>query len=104
MQLPPKSAAVIASVLFASTLGVLIVVASFGFMRLMEQMGEGLGITPPRWAENNPDTLLAISAISAIPVVIWFVIWFYKKAVTAENNLKDYRYSPPEPQKHAGKL
>ena len=45
MQLPPKSAAVIASVLFASTLGVLIVVASFGFMRLMEQMGEGLGIT-----------------------------------------------------------
>jgi hypothetical protein len=104
MQLPSKVAALISSVLFASTLGVLIVVASFGFMRLMEQMGEGLGITPPRWAENNPDTLLAISTISAIPVVIWFVIWFYKKAVTAEQNLKDYHYAPPEAQKPTGKL
>ena len=104
MQLPPKSAALISSVLFACTLGVLIVVGSFGFMRVMEQMGEGLGLTPPRWAENNPDILLAISSISAIPVVIWFVVWFYKKAVVAETNLKDYRYTPPEPQKQTGKL
>jgi hypothetical protein len=104
MQLPPKLAALISSVLFACTLGVLIVVGSFGLIRLFEQMGEGLGLTPPRWAENNPDTLLAISAISAIPFVIWFVIWFYKKAVTAEHNLKDYRYAPPEAPKPTGKL
>lgn len=104
MQLPPKLAAAIAAVLFASTLGVLIVVAAFGFMRVMEQMGEGLGLVPSRWAENNPDILLGISTITAIPVVIWFLLWFYKKAVVAETNLKDYRYSPPEAQKQTGKL
>jgi hypothetical protein len=99
MQLPPKLSAAISAILFASTLGVLIGVASFGFIRLIEQMGEGLGLVPGRWGENNPDLMLQISAIVAVPVVIWFVIWFYKKAMKAEATLQNYHYTPPETHK-----
>jgi len=90
--------------LFASTLGVLIVVASFGFLRVLEQMGEGLGLVPSRWGENNTNLMFQISAVMAIPVVIWFVLWFYKKAVVAETGLQNYRYVAPEPPKQTGKL
>jgi hypothetical protein len=95
MQAPPKLAALIAAILFASTLGVLIAVGAFGFIRMVEQMGEGLGLMPGRWGENNPDLLVGISALAAVPVVIWFVVWFYKKAVKAEENLQGYKYTPP---------
>ena len=95
MQAPPKLAALVASVLFASTLGVLMGVGAFGLMRTLEQAGEGLGLVPPRWGENNLDLMLEISAIAALPVVVWFVVWFYKKAVKAEENLRGYKYAPP---------
>jgi hypothetical protein len=104
MQLPPKLSAVISAILFASTLGVLIVVAAFGFIRLLEQMGEGLGLVPTRWGENNPDLLFEISTAIGLPVVIWFVVWFYKKAVAAETSLMGYRYTPPAEPKQGGKV
>jgi len=99
----PKLSAAISAILFASTLGVLIVVASFGFIRLLEQMGEGLGLVPSRWGENNPDLMFDISIAVALPVVIWFVVWFYKKAIAADANLKGYRYTPPTEPKQGGK-
>ena len=103
MKLPPKISAGIAAVLFAVTLGVLIVVAAFGFIRLMEEMSEGLGILPTRWGENNPDVMFQIAALSAIPVMAWFLVWFYKKALVSETALQNYRYTPPDPPKQAGK-
>jgi hypothetical protein len=95
MQASPKLAALVASVLFASTLGVLIGVGAFGLIRMVEQMGEGLGLIPGRWGENNPDLMVQISGLAAVPVVIWFVVWFYKKALKAEQNLQGYKYAPP---------
>jgi hypothetical protein len=104
MQVSPKVAAAVSSLLFASTLGVLIAVASFGIIRMFEQMGEGLSLVPARWGENNPGLLVQISVAIAFPVVIWFVIWFYNKAVLAEQALQNYRYTPPEaPHKHVAK-
>ncbi|MSO96740.1 MAG: hypothetical protein EXR11_00770 [Rhodospirillaceae bacterium] len=103
MRIPPKLAAAVSAVLFASTLGVLIAVAAFGVIRMVEQMGEGLSLVPSRWGENNPGLLLQISGAIALPVVAWFVVWFYKKAVTSEQALQDYHYAPPEAPKHAGK-
>jgi hypothetical protein len=104
MTIPPRISALVSAVLFACTLGVLIAVASFGLIRMFEQMGEGLGLVPSRWGENNPQLLLEISTLSALPVVVWFVVWFYRKAVAAETNLKGYRYTPPTPPKPTGKM
>jgi hypothetical protein len=87
--------AVVATVLFACTLGVLVAVGMFGAVRVFEQMGEGLGFLPNRWAENNLILMIEIAGVAALPVALWFVAWFYRKAQAAEEKLKDYKYVPP---------
>ena len=88
--------AIAATILFACTLGVLVAIGTFGAVRMMEQMGEGLSLLPPRWAENNFSLMLEISVAAAIPVALWFVAWFYRKAIRAENSLDGYKYNPPK--------
>jgi hypothetical protein len=44
----PIVRAVTAAILFASTLGVLVAVGGFGVVRIVSQMGEGLGFLPNR--------------------------------------------------------
>lgn len=104
MNLPPKIAAGISAVLFAGTLGILIAVASFGVIRVCEEMGEGLGLVPGRWGENNVELIMYGSVIVAIPVVLWFLVWFFQKALAAELMLRDYTYVAPEAPKITGKM
>ncbi len=87
--------AMIATVLFAGTLAVLITVAAFGFLRVAEEAVEALGYLPLRWGENNIVILFELSVAVSAPLVIWFVMWFYKRARTAEVNLFGYKYTPP---------
>lgn len=86
---------IVATVLFAGTLGVLITVAAFGFLRIGQQALEALGYLPLRWGENNIETLLELSLAVSAPLVIWFVIWFFKRARAAEQALIGYKYTPP---------
>jgi glycerol-3-phosphate acyltransferase PlsY len=83
----PYVNAVITTVLFAGTLGVLIAVTGFGVIRILEEMLEALGTLPLRWGENNVTTLMAIAGVASIPVVVWFSFWFYRKALNAERIL-----------------
>ena len=53
MRQNPVFIAILTTILFAGTLGVLIAVAGFGVIRLVEDMAEALGILPLRWGENN---------------------------------------------------
>jgi hypothetical protein len=64
-------------------------------------MGEALGLAPSRWGENNLNLLVDISTALALPVVVWFVVWFYRKAVAAEQQLAEYKYTPPDPVRPA---
>lgn len=91
----PAFSGLVATVLFAGTLGVLITIAIFGFLRIGEQAAEALGYLPLRWGENNIDVLVELSLACSAPLVIWFVIWFYKRARNAETMLSGYKYSPP---------
>lgn len=91
----PNFPGTVATVLFAGTLGVLITVASFGMIRIGSQALEALGHLPLRWGENNIDTMLELSLAISVPLVIWFVIWFFKRARRAESDLADYTYTPP---------
>lgn len=83
----PVVIAVLTTVLFAGTLGVLIAVAGFGVIRLAEEMMEALGVLPVRWGENNVGLLMQLSGAASVPVVLWFSFWFYKKALAAERVL-----------------
>jgi len=83
----PVVIAILTTVLFAGTLGVLIAVAGFGMIRVGEQMLEALGILPARWGENNVLLLLQLSGVLAVPMVLWFSLWFYRKALAAEKIL-----------------
>lgn len=83
----PVVIAVLTTVLFAGTLGVLIAVAGFGVIRVVEEGMEALGILPVRWGENNVALLMQLSGAASVPVVVWFSFWFYKKAVAAERVL-----------------
>ena len=65
----PRLAAVIATVLLACTLGVLVAVGSFGVIRMVASMGEGLGMLSARWGENNVGLMMEISGVMALPVV-----------------------------------
>lgn len=103
MKMSPKLAAIISSILFASVLGVLIAVASFGVLRILEQLGEGLGLVPARFGENNPELMMAASVVAAIPVLLWFMVWFFKKALISETALENYEYKEPETPKNTGK-
>lgn len=91
----PTVRAVIAAILFASTLGVLVAVGAFGVVRIISQMAEGLGILPNRWGEENIMTMMTLAGVIAAPVAIWFVFWFYRKAQAAESALQTYTYVPP---------
>lgn len=86
---------IVATILFACTIGVLAAVGMFGVVRMFEQMGEGLGFLSARWAENNFSLMVEISIAVAIPVALWFILWFYRKAVKAEAALAGYAYKPP---------
>lgn len=99
----PKIAAAISAILFGTTMGALIAVAGFGIIRLIEQMGVGLGMVPARWGENNPDLLMLGALVVAAPLTLWFTIWIYKKALTAEIKLQGYVYVPPAEPKLPGK-
>ncbi|MBM3515124.1 MAG: hypothetical protein FJX59_15650 [Alphaproteobacteria bacterium] len=88
--------AIVATILFACTLGVLVSVGTFGVVRIFEQMAEGLGFLPQRWAENNTALLMEISGVAGVPVAAWFILWFYRKATTAERALDGYTYQPPK--------
>lgn len=90
-----RLAGIVTTVLFGGTLGVLISVAAFGLLRVGEQALEALGYLPLRWGENNIDVLLELSLAISAPLVIWFVIWFYKRAVAIEQTLVGYKYTPP---------
>lgn len=87
MRTNPYANAVITTILFAGTLGVLIAVTGFGVIRIVEEMMEALGVLPLRWGENNVGTLMGIAGVASIPVVIWFSFWFYRKALNAERIL-----------------
>lgn len=83
----PFVIAVLTTVLFAGTLGVLIAVAGFGMIRVVEEMAEALGILPIRWGENNVLLLLELAGLMSLPIVAWFSVWFYRKALAAERIL-----------------
>jgi hypothetical protein len=83
----PVVIAILTTILFAGTLGVLIAVAGFGMIRVGEEMLEALGVLPARWGENNVILLLQLSGVVAVPLVIWFSLWFYRKALAAERIL-----------------
>ena len=83
----PLVIALLTTVLFAGTLGVLIAVAGFGVIRVVEEMAEALGILPVRWGENNVLLLLQLAGLLSIPVVLWFSAGFYRKALAAERLL-----------------
>ncbi len=83
----PVFIAILTTVLFAGTLGVLIAVAGFGVIRIVEDIAEALGILPLRWGENNVNLLLAASGLVSLPVVAGFGAWFYRKALSAERIL-----------------
>jgi hypothetical protein len=83
----PAVIALLTTVLFAGTLGVLIAVAGFGIIRVFEEILEALGILPTRWGENNVIILLELAGAASVPVVLWFSAWFYRKALAAERIL-----------------
>jgi hypothetical protein len=95
LRIPPVITAGLATLLFTSTLGVLAAVASFGVVRLCTQILEALSYLPPRWGEGHLQLLMEIAMAMAVPVVLWFAVWFYQKALVAERNLAGYRYNPP---------
>lgn len=84
MRPSPTLIAAVATVVFIGTLGLLLVVAGFGIIRIIEDMGEALGFIPSRWGENNPLILVQIAAAISAPLVVWFSVWFFKKAREAE--------------------
>ena len=96
MNPPAKLSAVIATILLACTLGVLVGVGSFGVIRMVGSMLEGLGMLPIRWGENNLELMMELSGLLALPAAGWFLMWFFKKAVAAETELHGYKYTPPE--------
>ncbi len=83
----PYVIAGLTTVLFAGTLGVLIAVAGFGVIRVIEEMLEALGILPVRWGENNVSILLGVAGALSVPIVAGFSVWFYRKALAAERVL-----------------
>ncbi|MSO72850.1 MAG: hypothetical protein EXQ84_04485 [Rhodospirillaceae bacterium] len=83
----PVVIALLTTVLFAGTLGVLIAVAGFGIIRVFEEMMEALGVLPVRWGENNVIVLLELAGALSVPAVLWFSVWFYRKALAAERVL-----------------
>ncbi len=85
----------VATIVFIGTLGLLLVVAGFGVIRVIEEMAEALGFLPPRWGENNLLILVELAAAISAPIVAWFSVWFFKKARAAEMKMQAYETSKP---------
>ena len=77
--------------MFMGTLGVLISVAGFGVIRVVEELLEAVGVLPLRWGETNLTILLQLSVAVTIPIVLWFSVWFYRKALASERAMQHYR-------------
>jgi hypothetical protein len=80
----PTLIAATATIVFIGTLGLLLVVAGFGVIRVVEDMGEGLGFVPSRWGEGNLLLMVEIAAAISLPIVIWSSVWFFRKSREAE--------------------
>ena len=85
----------VATIVFVGTLGLLLVVAGFGVIRLIEEMAEALGFLPVRWGENNLLILVELAAAISAPIVLWFSVWFFKKARAAEIKMQTFEASKP---------
>jgi len=83
----PHLIAITAAIVFVGTLGLLLVVASFGAIRVGEQMLEAFGVLPPRWGENNLAVLVELSMLLSLPFVAWFGYWFYRRALATEKRM-----------------
>ena len=90
----PQMTAVTATIVFVGTLGLLLVVGGFGVIRVVEEMLEGLGMLAPRWGENNLMALVTMAGLVSAPVVIWFGVWFYRKALAGEKRMEGYVAAP----------
>jgi hypothetical protein len=90
---PPLIAAT-ATIVFVGTLGLLLVVGGFGVIRVAEDAMEALGMLSPRWGENNLKVLVGLAALFSAPVVIWFGVWFYRKALAGEQRMATYVTAP----------
>lgn len=86
----PQMTASTATIVFVGTLGLLLVVGGFGVIRVAEEMFEALGVLPPRWGENNLLALVTMAGVISAPVVIWFGVWFYRKALAGEKRMEEY--------------
>ena len=96
MRPSPTLISAVATVIFVGTLGLLLVVAGFGIIRIIEDMGEALGFVPSRWGEANPLVLIQIAAAISAPIVVWFSVWFFKKAREAEIRMHKHE-APAKP-------
>lgn len=97
MRASPTLIAAVATIVFIGTLGLLLVVAGFGVIRVVEEMLEALGFLPPRWGENNLLILVQIAAAISAPIVAWFSVWFYRKSRAAEIKMLDYEAQAKRP-------
>ena len=86
----PQITAATATIVFVGTLGLLLVVGGFGVIRVLEEMAEALGMLAPRWGENNLMALVTMAGVISAPVVIWFGVWFYRKALAGEQRMETY--------------
>ena len=91
----PTLIAAVATIVFIGTLGLLLVVAGFGVIRVIEEMAEALGFLPARWGENNLIILVQLAAAISAPIVAWSSVWFFKKSRAAEIKMQAYGASKP---------
>jgi hypothetical protein len=91
----PTLISAVATTVFVGTLGLLLVVAGFGVIRIIEEMAEALGFLPARWGENNLMVLVQLAAAMSAPIVAWSSVWFFKKARAAEIKMQAYEASKP---------
>ena len=91
----PTLISAIATVVFIGTLGLLLVVAGFGVIRVCEEMMEALGFLPARWGETHLMILVELAAAISAPIVLWFSVWFFKKARAAEMKMQHYEVAKP---------
>ena len=87
MRTTPTLIAATATIVFIGTLGLLLVVAGFGVIRVCEEAAEALGFLPPRWGENNLIVLLECAGAISVPIVAWSSVWFFRKSRAAEKRL-----------------
>ena len=66
----PVLTAFASTTLFAGTVGVLIAVAGFGVLRILEGMLEAISVLPLRWGEDNVFLMMTVSGALAVPVII----------------------------------